>query len=207
MYKSSIVVIVAFILFSCHREEKMQLPKSGTTVLKTMTNHSPVYFTFEATAKDTTISVNRTGTISTTNWIFNIDQRLPLRLVIPEVLKLQLKKETSAHKDEESQNYYSYADTVSKNLAFLAFTKVQYHLEKPTADHVVFFSKNKQILVDQMPVEKTVLKSYLEKLLEAKFTKVTFCFDKNSSYGTYIQNKIFIQTLGLGTWDNQEYVF
>jgi hypothetical protein len=38
---------------------------------------------------------------------------LPLRLVIPEI-KLQQKKREEAHKNENAENYYSYADTIGK---------------------------------------------------------------------------------------------
>ncbi len=42
--------------------------------------------------KDTLVEVNKKNSISSTNWVFNIDKRLPLKLVIPEVMKLQEKK-------------------------------------------------------------------------------------------------------------------
>ena len=67
--------------------------------------------------KDTLLEVNKKNEIISTNWIFNIDKRLPLQLVIPEVMKLQEKKRAEvAHKNEKAENYYSYADSIGKNI-------------------------------------------------------------------------------------------
>ena len=55
-------------------------------------DHSPIYVFFRTKGKDTLAEVNRKNSIISTNWILNIDKRLPLRLVIPEVMKLQEKK-------------------------------------------------------------------------------------------------------------------
>jgi len=70
--------------------------------------------------------VNRKNSIVSTNWIFNIDKRLPLRLIVPELIKLQAKKDGSMHKNEAAENYFSYANDVKKTMAFLPFTKVKY---------------------------------------------------------------------------------
>jgi hypothetical protein len=60
---------------------------------------SPIYIFLEQ-RKDTLAEVNRKNSIISTNWILNVDKRLPLRLVIPEIMKLQQKKreEKKAHK-------------------------------------------------------------------------------------------------------------
>jgi hypothetical protein len=52
---------------------------------------SPIYIFLEQ-RKDTLAEVNRKNSIISTNWILNVDKRLPLRLVIPEIMKLQQKK-------------------------------------------------------------------------------------------------------------------
>jgi hypothetical protein len=53
--------------------------------------------------------------------------RLLLKLVIPEVMKLQDKKrKEKAHKIEKAENYYAYADSIGKNMAFISFTKLYY---------------------------------------------------------------------------------
>jgi hypothetical protein len=74
---------------------------------------SPIYIFLEQ-RKDTLAEVNRKNSIISTNWILNVDKRLPLRLVIPEIMKLQQKKREEAHKNENAENYYSYADTIGK---------------------------------------------------------------------------------------------
>ena len=150
--------------------------------------------------------MNRKNSIISTNWILNIDKRLSLRLVIPEVMKLQEKKRSEvAHKNELAENYYSYADSIGKNMAFLPFTKVVYKMEKPMFSFIVFFSKNNEIFVDGILGNREDLKQILTSLPIDKLKKIRFRFDENMGYGTYIQNEIFIQSLKIE--NKEEFVY
>ena len=189
-------LILLFILFSCGNKEDILLPKSNVTIVSNVVDHSPIYIFFRAKGKDTLAEVNKKNEIISTNWIFNIDKRLPLRLVIPEVMKLQEKKRSEvAHKNELAENYYSYADSIGKNLAFLPFTKVYYKMEKPKFGVTVFFDKDDEILVNSVLVKRENLQKNLDELPSDKPTKFIFCFSKDLLYRSYIQNKIFVQSL------------
>ena len=205
-------LIVLFTLFSCGNKEDILLPKANTTIVKNVDDLSPIYFFFRTKEKDTLAEVNRKNSIISTNWILNIDKRLPLRLAIPEIMKLQQKKrEEKAHKNENAENYYSYADTIGKNLAFIPFTNVYYKLEKPKSGVVVFFTKNNEVLVDDIIVKQEELQAYLNKLPNNKAVQYVFCFDKNTTFGSYIQNKIFINSLKLPSSEfnikQEEFIF
>jgi hypothetical protein len=142
-----------------------------------------------------------------TNWIFNIDKRLPLRLVIPELIKLQAKKDKSMHKNEAAENYFSYANDVKKTMAFLPFTKVKYVIGKPKSGAIVYFSKNNKILVDNVAVTKDSLESYLNKLPEIKYHNINFCFDKNDTYNNYINNVILVRSLEIESIKPEEFIY
>jgi hypothetical protein len=200
-------LVILFILFSCGNKEDILLPKSNVTIVGNVVDHSPIYIFFRTKGKDTLAEVNKKNEIITTNWIFNIDKRLPLRLVIPEVMKLQEKKRNEvAHKNELAENYYSYADSIGKNLAFLPFTKVVYKLGL-----VVFFDKKNEIWVNGLMIRKEKLEIFLNEFLIGKGINLQFCFSKDLSYGSYIQDKIFIQSLKFPVPDlnliNQDFVY
>ncbi|MES2804365.1 MAG: hypothetical protein V4652_02260 [Bacteroidota bacterium] len=200
-------LIVLFTLFSCGNKEDILLPKANTTIVKNVDDLSPIYIFFRTKGKDTLAEVNRKNSIISTNWILNVDKRLPLRLAIPEIMKLQEKKRTEkAHKNEKAENYYSYADTIGKNLAFIPFTNVYYKLEKPKSI-VVFFAKNNEILVDSIEVKREELLTYLNKLPSNTSNQYVFCFDKNLTFGGYIQNKIFIESLKVEMKSTQEFIY
>jgi hypothetical protein len=189
-------LIILFVLFSCANKEDILLPKSNVTIVSDVKDLSPIYIFFRIKGKDTLAEVNRKNSIISTNWILNIDKRLPLRLVIPEVMKLQEKKRSEvAHKNELAENYYSYADSIGKNLAFLPFTKVFYKLEKPEHGIVVFFDKNNKISVYNVAIKKEELQRYMDNLISDKPNKFLFCFARDLSFEKYIQDKIFIQSL------------
>ena len=205
-------LILIFLLISCGNKEDILLPKSNVTIISDVKDHSPIYIFFRTKGKDTLTEVNRKNSIISTNWILNIDKRLPLRLVIPEIMKLQEKKRSEvAHKNELAENYYSYADSIGKNLAFLPFTKVYYKMEKPKFGVFIFFDKQNEILVNNVAVKKQELQDYLDNLPSDKPNKFQFCFAKDLSFGSYIQAKIFIQSLKFPVPDlnltNQEFVY
>lgn len=192
-----IVLFLLFIMASCGNKETVLLPKSDTTIVKNVVDHSPIYIFFRNRDKDTVAEVNRKNSIISTNWILNIDKRLPLRLVIPAVIKLQEKKrEEKAHKNEAAQNYYSYADSIGKNLAFLPFTKVYYKIERPK-DFVTFihFKKKGLITFNNEVLDNNELPQLLNNLNKSLNGKLAFSFEKNMSFGEYIQTKIFIEKL------------
>ena len=187
---------IFFFLFSCGNKEDILLPKSNVTIISDVKDHSPIYIFFRTKGKDTLAEVNRKNSIISTNWILNIDKRLPLRLVIPEVMKLQEKKRAEvAHKNEKAENYYSYADSIGKNMAFLPFTKVYYKLEKPIGV-VMFFNKKNEILIENQVFEREKVKELINEILPQNIERLyIFRFDKDLDFGSYIQDKIFIQSL------------
>jgi hypothetical protein len=187
---------ILFMLFSCGNQEDILLPKSNVTLVSDVKDHSPIYIFFRTKGKDTLAEVNRKNSIITTNWILNIDKRLPLRLVIPEVMKLQEKKRSEvAHKNELAENYYSYADSIHKNMAFLPFTKVYYTIGEPAGgDMIIRFKKgNDLVLVDDKEIQKKELVSYVYSIAHIVQPKIFMVFDKNMSYGEYIQTKILVR--------------
>ncbi|MBB4802961.1 hypothetical protein HNP37_003036 [Flavobacterium nitrogenifigens] len=189
-------IIMLFLLFSCGKKEDVLLPKSSLTIVKDVQDHSPIYIFFKTEGKDTIADLNRKSAIISTNWILNIDKRLPLKLVIPQVMKMQDKKRNEKmHQNEESENYYSYADSVGKNLAFLPFTKVFYKTERPAqGSFVVYFKKGKQQVF--MGNQEIKIAEILKQFYSIKFKSVpnlVFLFDKDMSYEEYLQYKIILQ--------------
>lgn len=194
--KKIVILISLLSLFSCE-DKPVLLPQVDHTILAKIEDHSPIYMFFKTEQKDTLIDVNRKNSISSTNWIFNIDKRLPLRLVVPEVIKLQAKKEGSAHKSAASENYFSYSDSIQKQLAFIPFTKLTFTLEQPEYGVNIYFAKNSTVFVNAMEVKKEDLKTYLSQLPSDKPLKFNYCFDKNRSYGSFVKELVFAKTNGL----------
>lgn len=201
------MLIFLFIFFSCGNKKDILLPKSNVTLVKDIQDHSPIYIFFKINGKDTVADVNRKNSIITTNWILNIDKRLPLRLVIPEVMKLQQKKrEEKAHKNEAALNYYSYADSIGKNMAFIPFTEVYYKMGKPKSGTVVFFNKNNEIWVNDLAIKRAYFNAFF-KNVKINSDTIRFAFDANMSYGMYIQNKILKESLEKQSDSIEEFIY
>ena len=92
--KKLILLLVLFLgLTSCRFGNEVLLPQGTYSVQKDMVDYSQLYFFFKTEGKDTLAETNFNNMISTTNWVLSIDKRLPLKKVIPQVVKLQLKKQ------------------------------------------------------------------------------------------------------------------
>lgn len=183
----------SLMLLSC-QDKEIVLPQANETVVADVKDHSPIYFFFKTDEKDTLIDVNRNNSISSTNWIFNIDKRLPLRKVIIEIKKLQAKKEGSVHKSEIAENYFSYTDTVKKTMAFSPFTKVKYKLEKPDFNVVYFYlDRNDLVHFKDEVFSKNELQTFLDK--KNLPASIVFAYDKGMSFGKYIQYQFFVKHL------------
>lgn len=197
--KKYLALIITVALFSCEGNKDILLPKADKTIVADVQEHSPIYIFFKVEGKDTIADVNRKNSIVSTNWIFNIDKRLPLRLVIPELIKLQAKKEGSVHKNEAAENFFSYANDVKKTMAFLPFTKVKFVIGKPKTGVIVYFSKNNKVIVDGVDVKKEELANHLGNISKDNSVKINFCFDRNCSYDTYLKILVFLEDLNAFT--------
>jgi hypothetical protein len=208
-----LILGVSFLFFSCQKE--VQLVKAARTVDSAVVDHSPVYMFMETKGTDTIIDVNRKNTIGTTNWIFNIDKRLPLKLVIPEVIKLQQKRAgAQLHKNDEAKNYFSYTDSVQKTLAFMPFKEISYAFNsyfssfyvKENVDYhqhfqtfYVNFRANSTVSVDGNEVEVEELYDFLKEYTafssQGKRILIYLNFNENLSFDNYLSKVIWLKGL------------
>ena len=208
--KKYLALIITVALFSCEGNKDILLPKADKTIVADVQEHSPIYIFFKVEGNDTIADVNRKNSIVSTNWIFNIDKRLPLRLVVPELIKLQAKKEGSMHKNEAAENFFSYANDVKKTMAFLPFTKVKYVIGKPLINSI-YFGKNDLLKFNSQLLKKDELQGYINNLMIEHESEIFVSFDKNLSYDEYIKNKIIMNSIKITKKgiliSNLEYVF
>lgn len=192
--KKLIVLLVTLSLFSCNKKEVL-LPQANQTIEKEILDHSPIYMFFKVEGKDTIVDLNRKNSISSTNWIFNIDRRLPLEKVMPEISKLQAKKEASAHSKVGAKNVFSYADTLHKNLAFVPFTNIEFSCNKPSKGELVYFYKNETFTYKNQIFATKEFESLIERLTTLELYELNIGFDKKMNYGQFLSIFIEIQSL------------
>jgi hypothetical protein len=210
--KKIIVALLLISLFSCQKKEVL-LPQLDETIVADVKDHSPIYMFFETNEKDTLIDVNRSNSISSTNWLFNIDKRLPLKLVIPEIQKLQAKKEKSAHKSETAENYFTYMDKKKKTLAFLPLVEVEYVFDNPTLGmNTLYFKADGKMYFNKQQLSEQELEQYLNDLLIERESEIFIGYDKNLSFENYLKyrlksKKIVIKKLGLSINYAKEFIY
>ena len=192
MKKSFLFFGLIVLLTACANKEVI-LPEAEVTVVEKVDNWSPVYLFFAQKGKDTVADLNRKNTITSTNYIFNIDKRLPMRLVIPEVNLVLQKKEASPHKSEVAQNYFSYSDTKARRLAFLNVQRIKFTAGTYSKGIVVHVSKAGKVRILEQSVAVEDVPSFLAQLPSDKPFKVQFQFEGDMTYGAYMKFRIAVQ--------------
>lgn len=208
--KGIVLLGLLFLLSSCQNKEVI-LPQANETFVADVKDYSPIYFIFKTEEKDTLIEVKISKSISSTNWFFNIDKRLPLRKVILEIKKLQAKKTSSMDKSTTSENYFTYTDTVKKTMAFFPFTKVKYKLEKPDFNVIYFYlDRNDLVHFNEEVFSKNELQTFLDSK-PVPASSFVFAYDKGMSFGKYIQYQFFVKHLtapkGMSINTKKEYIY
>lgn len=136
-----ILVFIFVFVMACGSDKTIELPAIEHSTITELTDISPAYLFYNITQPDS-VELNRKNLISTTNWVVNVDKRLRLGQVIPQIQFLQNKKNNSSHKNENAKNYYTCNNTSIKNLGFIEFTNVYYQLDKKLHDDDSLSLKN-----------------------------------------------------------------
>lgn len=126
--KNIYLLIISLFIISCGKDKVVQLPEINHSDISEIQDVSAAYLFYDESNHEG-FELNRKNLISTTNWLVNIDKRLTLKQVIPQVKFLQDKKQNSEHKKEGAKNYFTCNDLSKKNLGFMEFTNVVYHEE------------------------------------------------------------------------------
>ena len=186
------LLLICIALISCKNKKEIQLPKAAFSVLTAVEDHSPIYLFFEKKGLDTLVEVNRKNAISSTHWIFSVDKRLPLRLVVSQLQWLQAKKSGSAHKSETAQNYFAYANDSLQTLAFTPFTNVVYSSSKTALQPnfvKIEVTKNGNLLFDSKPCSIQEIKA----LVLHSAQKIQLSFDASMNFETYLRTKLMLE--------------
>ncbi|TYB79457.1 hypothetical protein [Bizionia myxarmorum] len=154
--------LIPFLLLACNNDKIIILPEVKQSNIQEVLDVSPAYLFYDFTAVNG-VELNRKNLIISTNWLVNIDKRLTLKQVIPHIQFLQNKKRSSElHKNEDAKNFYSCNDTSIKNLGFIEFTEVYYHLKDSVASYDKTWSN----------LEENSLKIQVESLKEIQISSL-----------------------------------
>ncbi len=128
MHKIILYTIVILSLNSCTKKQ-VKVPVVPMQGEEKVANNSALWFFY---GKNGALDLNEHNRISSTNWFFNIDKKLALHKVFPEVIRLIKKhNEKSPHNTKPMKNYFTYVNSTNQHLSFYNIDSIQYYLVKP----------------------------------------------------------------------------
>lgn len=191
MKKLVLVLPVLMLLFSCTNQQ-MKLTQSAYTVQDDLLDHSPIYI--ETGEDGVSAKLNQANKIGGTNFVFNIERELNLKQVAEMVQKIKDNKyeEDKMHTDGKGV-FYSYADTLKKELAFYPFQKINFAFTKPaTTDNLLYVNASKDLFYQNEQVQRDQLKTLLGDKDSIQLG-ASFSLD----FQTYLQLRILLNELEL----------
>lgn len=202
-----ILNILLISLLSCGKKEIL-LPLIHAEGIQEIYNHSSIWIFFKVEDQDTIAVLNKNNRITNTDWIFNIDKRLPMKKIIPILQNMQINRnKESMHKKEGMLNYFSYTDLSSKRISLVEFNPTNYM--KSFREYKKIFGLNqvieleirdKKLLFNSSIIEKSQLTHEIEKLkLSSKLTKskILLKYKDNLSFQNYLETKAILSNLGI----------
>ena len=211
-------LLLVLYLTSCTSDKIVILPEVNRASITEVHDVSAAYLFYDETQPDS-IELNRKNLISTTNWLVNVDKRLTLGQAMPKIIFLQDKKRNaSMHKNDAAKNYYSCNDKGIKNLGFIEFTNVYYHMDQKAEDFIKQSSVD-YILID---IPKDVDLNFVDSLLldlkkfknnseelNSQISHVLLNFDHSINFQQYILVKSRLQELDNSKIqiDNNEFIY
>lgn len=206
--KKILLLCTSFLLFNCVKKEIL-LPQFEQTFSKEVTDFTETSFLYEE-SKDgvTEIDVQKNALVSNTAWLFSIDKRLPLKLVVPELQTLQEKKLKKVE-DVLKPNFFVYSNPIQEAVEYCEFTKVSF--EKKTVEMAsnavgvqLQFNRDNQFKVNGLTFDE--FPNYLDQsgLELAAFLKQKFpnqkielflSFDENLNFGDYVKDYMCLKKI------------
>jgi len=216
-----LIPVLLITLVSC-KQRHVKLPALNISGIQdTIYNNSKIWIFYKLEGNDTLAELNKNNSVANTHWVFNIDKRLSLKKVIPNVQVLQAKKEKPSMHDngELMHNYYSFVDTLSNKLSLILFDSIQYVTDKRVNrdsilkqdqfKHLFINSKTDDVFINDQLVEKDKIEDFIYKQLDSSFISLNLVFDKNISYQNYIHVKALLQNIENDSIliSNKEYLY
>lgn len=190
-----IAVTILFILSLSCKKQEIKLPQLHAETMKEVYNNSQIWIFYTLKDKDTVALLNKNNSISTTNWLFNIDRRLQLKHIF-KAFKTQLDKRQTAsiHHVDGLQNYFSFSDTLDKQIKFLPIKTLSIQYKTPDYKdsiccNIAFYKYNFKL--NNTIFNYNQLDSVLYQNLQnrSNSVKIQIFYKDDLSYNTYVSIK------------------
>lgn len=204
--------LCCLVFASCAKKE-IQIPLIAADGIQEIKNFSEVWVFFEVEKNDTLAVLNRTNTIISTNWVYNIDKKLPMNKVLPVLKKMKYKHKNGMHADKKTLDFYSYSNTENNMLSFLEFTQVKFMGDSTTSKellklegeaYAVYHNLNLKFYKNTVYINdsdvgsedlKQTLLEFIEFSSEGRQTLIHLNFDDTLTYQEYLSFKTMVASL------------
>lgn len=193
MKKCILLVIVLATFIACDKKE-LKVPKVAMQGEEEIQNNTAIWMFYGENGK---VEVNEKNRISSTNWFFNIDKKLTLNEVIPEVIRLVSRhNKKSPHNTKSMSNYFTYINSINNHLSFHKFDSINYK--------ILHRNELRQFSGDTLALEVDL--SILELPDINKNTIIQPIFNSEITFQKYMEAKALLNKKEKGKVSNIEYI-
>lgn len=192
--------LISIFVLSC-ANETVKLPVNGVEGIQDpIYDNTQIWMFYKNNNDQPELILNKNNKISSTNWVFNIDKRLPMNLVAPEIEALVNSRKKSTE-GKTYFNYLSYVDTLHNKMSTVKFNRVLFKTvdQFPTPiQNAADLSEPIKISIKRALIELNGIPITTEKLLHvlkentAKSSQVELYMSHDIPYGRYLYVKALI---------------
>jgi len=190
---------LSFLLFSCS-DKSVLLPQIAISGETDIQNHTEVWVFYKEEEGKISADLNKNNTVTSTNWIINIDKRLPLSEVIPVFQFIKAKRsKKSIHRVEGMKDYLSYSNTLDEKIAVFPINDIQYLLlskseidkinKDKICDYAIRFS-SEIININNQEFRKKSWNKHLLENLESECVQLQF--NSKLSYQEFLEYRLSV---------------
>lgn len=185
-------LLPVFLLVVGCEKKTMNLPRASYTVVQEVEDHSPLYFEIDPDHSDS-IRVNDSNLISSTHFILSVSRDLNLLSVLKKTQEVKDKKYKDKIHPDDKEVYFSYADTLHKQLAFFPIKDLNYGFFRPKSmDKLLYMNASRDLFFEDYPIELEDLPNRIKGLDD-----IQLGFSKALSFEHYLQLRVHLTALGI----------
>ena len=193
------LVLLLLAVVSCNKKS-VELPQIAISGVSKIKNHSQIWIFYNQNKDSIWTEVNMKNKINSTHWILNIDKRLSMGQLLPNLQEIISKRNAEGmHSKKGSKLFLSYSDILDKKIALTPIDSTRYvsktkkdfmNYKKDTGKVFLYFSRNSVYTKGTEYTKEQWKTTKLDSLAEKK---IHLFYAASLSYQEYMDYRLSIQ--------------
>lgn len=196
------LVLLLLAVVSCNKKS-VELPQIAISGVSKIKNHSQIWIFYNQNKDSIWTEVNMKNKINSTHWILNIDKRLSMGQLLPDLQKIITRRNAEGmHSKKGSKLFLSYSNILDKKIDLFPIDSIRYvsktkrdfmNYKKDTEEMFLYFSKDEMYVKGTKYTREQWESIKLDSLVDKKthlFYEAALSYQEYMDYRLSLQQKM-----------------